>query len=86
MTWRKWHGIDIVISYRLPSSNPKSSGFEAIAGFHPLVDLTSRPRVIDLLIRPCLAFAFAVYTGGAFFSSFLLYVLVALFCDGRSER
>jgi hypothetical protein len=38
------------------------------------------------LIRPCLAFAFAVYTGGAFFSSFLLYVLVALFCDGRSER
>jgi hypothetical protein len=53
MTWRKWYGIDIVISYCLPSYNPKSSGLEAIAGVSPLVEIVSGPRVIDLFIRPC---------------------------------
>lgn len=72
MTWRKWHGmhgIDIVISYCLPSYNPKSSGFEAIAGVSPLVEIVSGPRVIDLFIRPCFEVCIRRINGGAFFFS-----------------
>jgi hypothetical protein len=73
MTWRKWYGIDIVISYCLPSYNPKSSGLEATPGSLPSSKSSVGRGLSICLYDLASRFAFAVYieARGAFFFSFI---------------